>query len=78
MPSFFGVGTALCNQSVKSDARHSHQIIPTSKKIFAQLLIFDVSCASIRGYEFYAKGGYQDGNYMEAFSAGTTPQSNWR
>ena len=40
MPSFFiGAAAALFN--------HSYQIIPASKKIFAQLLIFDVSCASI-------------------------------
>lgn len=40
MPSFFiGAAAALFN--------HSCQIIPASKKIFVQLLIFDVSCASI-------------------------------
>ena len=78
MPSFFGAATALCNQSVKSNARYSHQIIPTSKKIFAQLLIFDVSCASIWAKEFYPMGGYQYGNYMEAFCAGTAPQRNRR
>ena len=49
MPSFFiGAAAALFNQSVKSFLpNHSCQIIPASKKIFAQLLIFDVSCASI-------------------------------
>lgn len=71
MPSFFiGAVASLFN--------HSCQIIPASKKIFAQLLIFDVSCASILANEFYPMGGYQYGNYMEAFCAGTAPQRNRR